>query len=351
MAILSDGSPYTKAIPLVGGGYSISYAPKTSSKSSAITHTTLNVPKTSNYYKAPAPAPKPVQSAPAPTYSGGGGGGGGGGYATVAAPVADPTQDPAYLASVAKLNDLWNTANGYKGQIDGLVNGGFNYDPNTDPSYAALKQSAATQSKVAQKQAMDTMNDRGILNSTVTSDRVAQIGQTAQDAVTAQIPTLSNAAYAKYMDKVQSLVGLWNSTVSQAQNQQAYQENQREFNLNYNLDLSKFNTQTSQWQQQFNYTKSQDVIQNQQAKDNYNLQLMAHEQDALGYKNTQATNNALADLLSLGSQDKALKALQQNSSSYANQGVSITDLLNGLEKRFPGTKSTVSSGANMYTQQ
>jgi hypothetical protein len=325
MAILSDGNPYTKAIPKVGGGYYVSTAPKASSKSSAIKHSVIGVP---------APAPAPVKTAN--SVASGGGGGGSGGYATVQAPVVsyNPMQDPSYLASISKLNDLWNQANNYKGQLDSLMSKGFSYDPNSDQAYQSLKSTADVQAKSASKNAMEDLNARGILNSTVTSDRLGQIQQSAQDAVTAQIPTLMNSAYGKYMDKVNGLKSLWDDMVGQATSERAYQEDSRRWNLDFDYKKSQDAISNGFQQQQLNISKS-----------NATVSQLAQAQDASGYKNAQATQQALAELMTYHNAADIKSRLESKAVDYANQGVSISDLISSIDKIYPGFSDNVKSSS------
>lgn len=285
-------------------------------------------------------------------YGGGGGGGGsaGGGGAAGGGKSGgyDMYTDPAYLASVAKLADLWKQANGYKGEIDTLMKNGFTYDPTTDASYKSLSELATKQAKVASGEAMETLNDRGILNSTVTSDRIGQIEQTAQDAVTAQIPNLKNAAYGMYMDKLSTLNNMWNSTVNQAQAERAFTEDKRRWELGYQLDKDKFNTGVNQWNQEFNYKKSQDAVQNTIEQQKLQLSSMASWQDAAGFKNTQQTNQALSELLTFTDPAKAYNYLATKSTSYVQNGVSLSDLLQALKDRFPGYDVSGKSGKPVF---
>jgi hypothetical protein len=72
------------------------------------------------------------------------------------------------------------------------TNGGSQYyDPSSDPVYQSMMQLATKQADKAGLDTMEEMNSRGILNSTVTSDRVGQIKQGASDAVLGSIPGLA----------------------------------------------------------------------------------------------------------------------------------------------------------------
>lgn len=286
--------------------------------------------------------------------SGGGGGGGGGGSSSGgktsnngtsagSAPGYNQAKDPNYIASLAKLNGLWQQANGYKGQIDGMMKTGFTYDPNKDASYKSLQELATKNAKIASGEAMETMNDRGIVNSTVTGDRLGQIEQTAQDAVTAQIPGLKNAAYGQYMDKLSTLNNLWNSTVAQAQQERSFNEDKRRWELGYQMDQDQFNTSKSQWNQTFNYQKSQDEINNAFKDEQLNLDYLNYDladakqaQDLIGVNNQAQTNAVITELLKYKTKEDIIKHLQANVGKYNETGANISAILTALNKYFPG---------------
>jgi hypothetical protein len=283
-------------------------------------------------------------------YSGGGGGGGGsyggggsasgGGGATMnLAPAYNPMNDPTYLASLAKLNDLWSQASGYKGQIDGMMTSGFSYDPETDASYKSLQTLATKQAAKATTESMEAMSDRGILNSTVTSDRAGQIAQTAQDAVTAQVPGLKNAAYGMYMDKLSTLNNLWNSTVAQAQQERGFSEDKRRWELGYQMDVNQFNTSTDQWNKTFDYNAAQADIQNAFKNQEYDMNYLSQIQDSVGVNNKAATNAALAELLKLQTKQSVLDYMRKNIGTYYSGGVNFSELLTALNKYFPGIET------------
>jgi hypothetical protein len=86
----------------------------------------------------------------------------------------------------------------------------FNYDFTKDPLYLTALQNAlntaGTQSKKAQQNAMEALNERGILNSSITQSQLAQIAgeydQQARDSVLNNlVPQLMQQAYGRYQDQ------------------------------------------------------------------------------------------------------------------------------------------------------
>lgn len=88
------------------------------------------------------------------------------------------------------------------------------------PYYQPLQDAAAQSGKLAGQQTMETMNQRGILNSTITADRVSQA---QQQAMTSILPTLIEKAYGLKQDDINNLMSLLgaNSDVANQQFEQA----------------------------------------------------------------------------------------------------------------------------------
>jgi hypothetical protein len=79
--------------------------------------------------------------------------------------------------------------------------GQFSYDPSTDPVYQKALAQAKANAQSASGDAMAALNKRGILDSTITSDRVAGIQQDAVANVEANVlPQLASQAYQRFQD-------------------------------------------------------------------------------------------------------------------------------------------------------
>lgn len=78
----------------------------------------------------------------------------------------------------------------------------FSYDPNSDPAYQAALQRARANIDAGNSQAQAEMNRRGILNSTITSDRMGEIASQEMGRVeTDVLPSLMQQAYQQYLDR------------------------------------------------------------------------------------------------------------------------------------------------------
>lgn len=79
--------------------------------------------------------------------------------------------------------------------------GQFAYNPDSDPQYQAALRRAQDNAASAGKAAQEELNARGILNSTVTSDRLGQIQQSEVGKVTDTVlPQLMQQAYQRFND-------------------------------------------------------------------------------------------------------------------------------------------------------
>lgn len=123
--------------------------------------------------------------------------------------------------------------------IKQIQNGYLNnpaYDPATDPAYQASLALANKQANAAGLSTMEDMNERGILNSTITSDRVGQIKQGASDAVIGNIPGLQANYNNNHQNNMNGLSNLLNTTIGASQFQQTFAEGNRQFDKNFSLD-------------------------------------------------------------------------------------------------------------------
>lgn len=257
-----------------------------------------------------------------------------------------------------RLNQLWAEANGYKNQISELLKNGFQYNPENDAAYKSLQTLAAKNAKAASGVAMEEMNDRGILNSTITSDRMGHIQQSAQDQVTAAVPQLQAQAYAQYSDKLSTLYNLMNTSYGNAENERNFGENQRQFNTSHAENVREFDLtrsdQNAQWQQgfqldkdKFAFDKEQTKIDNALKQQGYDLesariglQELASIQDQGQYTDSKATQAVIAELLqNFTDGETAYTYFSQNSIKYYNAGINFNDVMTALDKRFKTSKS------------
>jgi hypothetical protein len=123
-------------------------------------------------YKAPAATTTAAPAAPA-----------------VAAPKTNAQQGSDYMAQMAAIANRQVTP--------------FSYDPETDPAYQAALKRASANIDAGTSQVQAEMNRRNILNSSITTDRSAEIGALEKANVeTTVLPQLMQQAYQKYADQL-----------------------------------------------------------------------------------------------------------------------------------------------------
>jgi hypothetical protein len=133
-------------------------------------------------------------------------------------PTAASTARPSYQQEAQSLYDMMkNRATQAPRE--------FSYDPQSDPAYQAALQRARANIDAGNSQAQAEMNRRGILNSTITSDRMGEISANEMGRVeTDVLPSLMQQAYQRYADQLaqeqqqfQNLGSLYGMNVSEDQ--------------------------------------------------------------------------------------------------------------------------------------
>jgi hypothetical protein len=111
-------------------------------------------------------------------------------------------------------------------QLDKILSGGFSYDFHNDPSYLAAVQQAQEGAKTASRNTLETMNDRGIVNSSITSSQIDQIEQKAQQAPLQLVPQLESNAYNRYQDTIRNTSDLMKTYLGQANWEKSFNADQ-----------------------------------------------------------------------------------------------------------------------------
>ena len=149
----------------------------------------------------------------------------------------------------------------YSTMIDGLVNKAINrepfqYDPATDPAYQAY---ARQYTRLGDEAGRDTLADVSANTGGLASSYAVTASQQARNqynqALTDKIPALMETAYNKYRNDyndtlagISTLQGLDDSAFNRFANTRDFNENVRQFGLNYALEQEKF----KESQRQFN---------------------------------------------------------------------------------------------------
>ncbi|MHA7967685.1 hypothetical protein ACX93W_26585 [Paenibacillus sp. CAU 1782] len=152
--------------------------------------------------KVPAPptTPKPTMtpvtgSVPAPTQT----------APAQAAPsavsVPEPPKTPTTFSS-PQYNDWMAKQNEAFSNLEKLMATPFQYNPETDPAYQAQRQLAQNRAQSASNSTLESMNERGIMGSSLTANQLGQIQQNAEQEALAYIPQYREQAYSQYQNQL-----------------------------------------------------------------------------------------------------------------------------------------------------
>lgn len=122
----------------------------------------------------------------------------------------------------------------------------FSYDPSKDTQAQAYKSFYDRQAKDASRNAMEALNSRGILNSSITAGEVADAEQNAGLQYGMKVADLGAQAYQRNQDNLSNqsrLIGLLG-------NQQQYENQNQQFDKTYGLQRDQYDLQKQG--QQFN---------------------------------------------------------------------------------------------------
>ncbi|MEG0450706.1 MAG: hypothetical protein RR595_12695 [Lysinibacillus sp.] len=151
--------------------------------------------------------------------------------------------DPRWNSNQTVPDYLGMTPDMIKNALNGMSSGSQYYDPDQDPVYKSMVELSQKQADKAGLQAMELLNERGILNSAVTVDRLGQIKQGASDAVLASIPGLASAFDNKQAQNSASMQNLLGTLINAGQFQQTFAEDNLRFDKGFNEDNRRYDKQ------------------------------------------------------------------------------------------------------------
>lgn len=138
-------------------------------------------------------------------------------------------------------------------KLNRRLNSPFEYDVENDPSYQAASRIVNKNAEMATQQALEEMNSRGILNSTITSDRASQIQQDAKGHLDSLIPELQANAFTRYQASVSGLYNLLNTLINM-------DANNRQMGFNeYNAGIQNLSNLAQLTQNQINSNREYDL--------------------------------------------------------------------------------------------
>lgn len=138
-----------------------------------------------------------------------------------------PTTPGAGGQQMTYANDYIEQANKLMTQLQQMVTTGFSYNYQSDPNYVAAVQAAKEGAAEASRNTMETMNDRGIFNSSITTSQLGQIEQKAQNEPLKLVPQFEANAYNRFQQGLQNQMGMMNTLYGQGQFQMNYDSNEK----------------------------------------------------------------------------------------------------------------------------
>lgn len=213
----------------------------------------------------------------------------------------------------------------------------FSYNPNSDPLVAAAKSNADKRATLAVNDSNEDMNSRGILNSTVTSDRAAQIRNDSADSVTAMLPQFAQMAYGQHQQEVSNLSGLASSFLNSGIDERNFAANRSDVKasqtgtvmdpeaqaiLNHLLSLKQ--TAENPW------TTSDQLKQYGSLADQDRAKLSSYGIDPSLFSSDVDYKDAAANASKVGTRTLAGKTFDQNSANSQFQNLFNTATSGGM---------------------
>lgn len=121
-------------------------------------------------------------------------------------------------------DSLFNMAGSTLDKLNQQLNTPFSYDYANDPTYLAAMQLAKSDAADASKQTLETMNDRGLTNSSYTSSQLGQINQKAQLEPLKLVPQLQQQAMSKRNGDLQMLYNMFSGELNAGQNRYQFDQ-------------------------------------------------------------------------------------------------------------------------------
>lgn len=220
-------------------------------------------------------------------------------------------------------------------QITNAAQMNANIDVTKDPRYQAQMDLMKENVRQGQNQTMEQMNERGLLMSDMTNDRMAQVETAGMNQLNAIVPDLYDSIVNQNQTKFQNLLNSLGAyqTQSQVDFNQALAKHQAAFNealqaKNYNLAVDEWIFNKDLSERKFNIEKQQNTINN--ALNTLNTVGYVTDQEMadilgvpVGTKSSAAREAALNRANQLEMQRISIAA-QDN----ADKGASINELLN-----------------------
>ena len=241
-------------------------------------------------------------------------------------------EDPKKLAmsmlggevpTAAPSNSYLTQGNDYLSQAAGILGGQSQYNPESDPVYASAKASAARNASDASNRNLADMNRRGIMNSTITSDRGARIQQEAEQKVTDLIPQLANNYQNQRQSQFANYSNMANMMLNAGQNEQSRMDRNSQFDLTRTDRNNQFDLTRTDQLDQFDLTRSD---RNSQFDKTFGMQ----ESALTGNYVPEQAQKILQEMLGLKQQAESPGVTPEQMQTFKGQGDSYRNQLSGM---------------------
>lgn len=209
-------------------------------------------------------------------------------------------------------------------KYESMMDQPLNYNPESDPRFQAYQTLYNKQAEQASRQSMETMNDRGILNSTVTSDRLGQIQQDAQGRAMAHVPEFYAQAQQERNDQlsnVGSLLGMYGDEARYSQDinyrneRDAVGDQRHDQQFGYQQQRDQIGDQ--RYDQQFEYQGARDAIADERYKVEFDQD---NERFGLQYALNKAMQQGQLDISRMNAATSRMSADTSRMSANASMG-------------------------------
>lgn len=205
------------------------------------------------------------------------------------------------------------------------INAPFNYNPQKDPRYQALVKLAEIRGQAASRRALEELNSRGILNSTITAERLGQIQQAAeQENVLQFLPQMYEQALQLRQQQIANLMNLLGAV-----------QNQEQFGANLRADLYKFARSYSLSMAELAQRMREFEFDAKMRRAAFELDRIATEQQLGRQTNPVVTSRVIGQVVGMSGPDAAFRWLSENAYRLAGEGADLNAVLQAIIARWP----------------
>nr|PZN71914.1 MAG: hypothetical protein DIU57_20915 [Pseudomonadota bacterium] len=243
----------------------------------------------------------------------------------------------------------------------GRIRAPFQYDPSRDPRYQALTELARIRGEAASRRALEELNARGILNSTITAERLGQIQQAAEyENVLQFLPQMYQQALELRQQDIDNLMNLARAVQHQEQFGAGLQadlyrfsrdysrslaelaQRMREFEFGANMERARLQSDLYQFGRNYSLAMAQLAQRMREFEFDANMRRAAFEMDRIIQEqqlsrqtNPVVTSRVIGQVIGMSGPDEAFRWLSQNAHRLAADGADLSAVLGAIISRWP----------------